>query len=89
MLQPVRFKEIHIPKPCHEDWDKMTAEEQGRFCASCQQVVYDFTRSTEEEFNELVATHGKVCGRFREEQIAPSFPVEKSLWNRFRISWRT
>ncbi len=84
MHNNIRFKDIRIPEPCHEDWNKMTPEEQGRFCASCQKVVYDFTRATEEEFNELVAEKGKVCGRFREDQIASNEPVEKPFWTTFR-----
>ncbi len=80
----IGFKDIRIPEPCHEDWNKMTPEEKGRFCASCQKVVYDFTRATEEEFNELVAEKGKVCGHFREGQVASNDPVEKSFWTGFR-----
>lgn len=34
---------IEIPKPCHEDWDAMTPNENGRFCGSCAKTVVDFT----------------------------------------------
>ena len=35
-----------IPEPCHENWNKMTPQEQGRHCAVCSKVVVDFTKKT-------------------------------------------
>ena len=40
---------ISIPKPCHEDWNKMTPDAKGAFCASCQKSVYDFSNKTDQE----------------------------------------
>lgn len=37
---------ITIPKPCHQNWDKMTPNEQGRFCNSCAKTVVDATHLT-------------------------------------------
>src|SRR4051812_14945111 len=36
--------QLHIPKPCHEDWNAMTPATQGRHCASCDKTVVDVTR---------------------------------------------
>ena len=60
---------IHIPKPCHENWNEMTANEKGRFCDACSQTVIDFTSSTEEEINVAMKSDSKICGRFREKQL--------------------
>eukprot|EP01041_Mallomonas_annulata_P034394 gene34394-57152_t len=61
---------ISIPNPCHENWNEMKAEEQGRFCSKCAKTVVDFTQKSKEQiksyFEEL---SGKVCGRFRNEQL--------------------
>ncbi len=62
----------------------MTPFEKGRFCSACKKNVYDFSRSTEEEYNEIVEKEGPVCGRFREDQIAPRKPVKPLVWTRFR-----
>lgn len=56
---------ISIPEPCHEDWDKMTINTKGRFCASCAKTVVDFTQSTPQEIYQHLQTHPKTCGRVK------------------------
>lgn len=59
-----------IPKPCHENWDKMLPEEKGKFCASCQKSVHDFTQSSSQEIKNIFEKeNGNICGRFREDQL--------------------
>lgn len=62
---------ITIPKPCHEDWDKMTPDETGRFCNSCSKSVVDFTQMLPNEIQDFfVKNQGqKVCGRFKNSQL--------------------
>ena len=62
---------ISIPKPCHEDWNKMTPDAKGAFCASCQKSVYDFSDKTDEEIISVFEKEeeGKVCGRFTSAQL--------------------
>lgn len=61
---------ITIPEPCHENWDKMTPTEKGRFCAVCEKNLVDFTTySTQALFREVSASSGNVCGRFRNDQL--------------------
>jgi hypothetical protein len=62
---------ISIPKPCHEDWNKMTANEKGAFCGKCCKTVIDFSGKTPEEIRDtLLAESGKkVCGRFKSAQL--------------------
>lgn len=66
---------ITIPKPCHEDWNQMTAQEQGRLCAKCCKVVVDFTQKTTEQIVDILQSRSseKVCGRFRAAQVAVPF----------------
>ena len=63
---------ISIPKPCHEDWNKMTPDAKGAFCASCQKSVYDFSDKTNEEIISVFEKEeeGKVCGRFTPAQLS-------------------
>ncbi|MGQ7854939.1 hypothetical protein ACUN24_11935 [Pedobacter sp. WC2501] len=66
---PSKFK-IQISNPCHEDWEGMQSDVNGKFCGSCQKTVIDFTRFTDAAlkhwFNE---NQGSNCGRFKPEQL--------------------
>ncbi|MBZ4036176.1 energy transducer TonB [Flavobacterium sp. 17A] len=62
---------ITIPEPCQENWDKMTPNENGRFCLSCSKTVVDFTTMLPEEIQHFFIQNEneKVCGRFRKSQL--------------------
>ncbi len=64
--------QIIIPKPCHEDWNKMSTEERGGFCSRCNKTVFDFSTKTSKEVHQLISEHGeeKLCGRFRNDQLS-------------------
>src|ERR1041385_377391 len=70
--------QISIPKPCHQDWNKMTPEERGRFCSVCQKTVLDFSEKTKEEIQEFILAHRheQLCGRFRNQQLAEFSRIE-------------
>jgi hypothetical protein len=76
--------DISIKKPCHENWEDMTPNEQGAFCHKCVKSVVDFSEKTIEEIKEFFSkkTEGRVCGRFREDQMSElSFDA---FFDRFR-----
>ena len=61
---------ITIPKPCHENWNEMLPEDQGRFCLKCTKTVVDFTQKSKDEIKSFFSeATGKVCGRFAANQI--------------------
>lgn len=61
---------INIQEPCHEDWNKMSPVQQGRFCGSCRKKVVDFTTQTDEEIISFFSNYnGSACGRFTDEQL--------------------
>lgn len=66
-----RKHKITIPEPCHENWDKMTPNENGRFCLSCSKTVVDFTSMLPEEIQHFFIQNqnNKICGRFRKSQL--------------------
>jgi hypothetical protein len=69
---------ITIAKPCHENWNKMTPQEQGRHCAVCSKVVKDFTgKKTEDILNTLKNTEGEVCGRIGIQHLTPTNKRQK------------
>lgn len=63
--------QIKVPKPCHENWHNMTPKEQGRFCGSCEKVVVDFSKMSDQELlSHLSKAVGQpVCGRFANDQL--------------------
>jgi hypothetical protein len=68
---------IHIPKPCEQDWDKMTPQKEGRLCAACQTTVVDFSNKTLDEIKAYFESHKtkEVCGNF-----LPMHTVQKNKW---------
>jgi len=62
---------IQVPKPCHEDWNTMIADENGKFCGSCAKSVIDFTKMKAPEIQEyFIRNQGrKICGRFNNGQL--------------------
>ncbi len=73
---------ISIPKPCHENWEAMLPEEQGRHCLSCCKTVIDFsTWDNESIIFYLQNKNGeRVCGRFNAEQVTPGpLPAQQDL----------
>ncbi|MEI9808700.1 MAG: carboxypeptidase-like regulatory domain-containing protein [Bacteroidota bacterium] len=81
-----RFQ-LSIDVPCHENWDNMSASEQGRFCGSCQKQVMDFTSMSDAQvaaFFKKPST-GSVCGRFYDDQLNRDMrPPKKSIpWARY------
>lgn len=65
------YIQISIPQPCHEDWNKMTPQQQGRFCDSCQKCVVDFTGFSDADLYSFFTEHKgqKVCGRINSHQL--------------------
>src|SRR3569833_2484292 len=70
---------IHIPTPCHEDWQQMTPVDRGRFCQSCAKLVVDFTTMIDQEIlNYISKASGGICGRFANDQLQrPLQPIQK------------
>jgi len=69
---------ISIPKPCHEDWNKMTPNEKGAFCGKCAKTVIDFTTKTGTEIQDFFSEQqdSKICGRFKNDQLEPPKKID-------------
>ncbi|MFV8353082.1 energy transducer TonB [Flavobacterium sp. XS2P14] len=66
-----RKYKIAIPEPCQEDWNKMTPNDQGRFCMSCAKTVIDFTAMLPEEVQHFFIQNQNqnICGRMKKSQL--------------------
>lgn len=70
---------LNISQPCHENWNNMTPQDQGRFCGSCQKVVVDFSVMSDREIlNYFSKASEHICGRFLNNQLNKEIkPTEK------------
>ncbi|MFP4845842.1 carboxypeptidase-like regulatory domain-containing protein [Winogradskyella sp. PE311] len=74
---------INIPEPCHEDWNNMTPKEQGRHCAACNKTVIDFTKKTDESIIKTIESEGKLCGRFKSQQLNRKLILQRKYRNNY------
>jgi hypothetical protein len=76
--------QLQIPKPCHENWDKMTPDQKGKFCSSCQKQVVDFSQMSDREVTMFFKkpSTGSVCGRFMNDQLNRELEIPRK-----RIPW--
>ncbi|TGD81793.1 energy transducer TonB [Hymenobacter wooponensis] len=72
---------------CPEDWQQMTPVALGHHCTQCDRVVLDFTASTQVDLAAAFqnSPDGRVCGRFRPEQLAPR-PLLRQKLRRFLVA---
>ncbi|RYY94724.1 MAG: hypothetical protein EOO11_17310, partial [Chitinophagaceae bacterium] len=77
---------ITLDTPCTQDWDDLDPQGAGRFCASCNRCVLDFTNASDAAIVRHLQQHGTACGRLRADQLdrlllGTPAPV-KPLWAR-------
>ena len=68
----MKFK-LNIPEPCHEDWQQMSPTQKGKFCASCQKEVIDFTKLSASEIARKTKNTKQLCGRFTFTQLEQEY----------------
>ena len=74
---------ISIPSPCHENWAAMTPAEKGRFCASCQKKVHDFSILSDREIIDVLQKNDYVCANASVTQLQKPLHIAKQkhrLW---------
>lgn len=74
---------MKIEIPCHENFKRMTPSNDGRYCASCEKVVVDFTKmntgAIKDYFRNNVSS--EVCGRFKSSQVGEGTKLGRFVWN--------
>ena len=68
---------IQIPEPCHEDWQKMTPTEKGKFCGVCTKEVIDFSTKADEDLVKILSKSNNLCGRFKKSQLNREVKLER------------
>lgn len=88
---------ITIPQPCHENWNVMTPNEQGRFCNACAKTVVDFTQMSDDEVKHFLLAkkeEERICGRFKNGQLQDItislpqniFELQMPWWKKFLVA---
>ncbi|WP_317896595.1 T9SS type A sorting domain-containing protein [Aurantibacillus circumpalustris] len=72
---------IQIPEPCHEDWNNMQENLQGKHCETCNKSVIDFSSKTDLEINNLLLEKKgeNICGHFRKSQLNRPIKIHVDL----------
>lgn len=81
---------LTIPTPCHENWNRKSSAEQGRFCSVCSKTVKDFTAVPDEEIlDEFSKNSENVCGRFKTSQLNRDlqFSFINTLFAKFAVGF--
>lgn len=62
---------VSIPNPCAAGWDNMSPSGNDRYCSSCEKIVVDFTKMSNEEIKHYFETYAeqKTCGHFYSSQL--------------------
>jgi|GEM_PF-2456706 len=83
-------KEIgfRVPNPCHENWNKMSPIDQGKFCRACDKTVIDFSLMTNPEILQHISViNGNVCGRFNKDQLNRPVIISNTRKFSFTYGW--
>jgi carboxypeptidase-like protein/type IX secretion system substrate protein len=79
-----KFIQLQVPRPCHENWNKMTETDKGRFCSSCRKEVVDFSLMSDKQILEYISkSHNHICGRFTEPQLNRDMIINKER----KLTW--
>lgn len=81
----VFMKNLYVPKPCSENWEAMSPQGKGRFCAVCNKCVIDFTQKQPEEILQILTEieNEKVCGTFYNHQLNIEEEKSQKVKNQF------
>lgn len=54
---------VSLPKPCNENWEKMTPHGCNRQCAACNTVIHDLSSMTVADTEALLNAQSEICVR--------------------------
>lgn len=80
---------ILIPKPCHENWDLMTPDQQGKFCQVCSKTVHDFSQLPDDKLMECLNNNPNICANVKPDKLDRNFMYShlNSLFSKFAVGF--
>jgi hypothetical protein len=87
---PMQKIQLTIPQPCHENWNQMTPQTQGRFCGSCAKTVIDFSAMTDAQLIHYFTNlkQENVCGRMHPDQLDRSIELPAPPQKKWMLYWQ-
>lgn len=77
-LRIMKRVRVTIPNPCHENWQEMTPQSNGRHCFSCDTVVRDYANLSDTQLQHVLQQiEGPACGHFRKDQLNRNIRIAK------------
>lgn len=76
---------VSFPEPCGEDWKDMPARGCNRFCARCDQTIFDLFNLDIDQAEAMLAADKRVCVRARIDGEGVVKLRRKSTGNRRRM----
>ena len=65
---------------CPEKWNSMSPKNGGRYCGSCEKVVTDFSRMSNEEIvSTMNSSNAGACGSFKAHQLEQPFNDKRNV----------
>jgi len=77
---------INIAEPCHENWNRMSPNQNGRHCAKCEKTVHDFSSYSDAEIINFFKVGTNVCGRFKGTQLGRDLSRRTSMSPKWAIA---
>lgn len=66
----MKTKFLQLKKPCQENWESMTPQDQGRYCQQCAKNVLDLSQASMLEIAQaLKENNGSLCARITQKQL--------------------
>lgn len=65
------IREVKLGFKCHEEWSEMEERNENRHCQSCDKLVFDLTKLSNEEIIDFLSKRKKqkTCGSFTQSQL--------------------
>jgi len=77
------LENLRINNPCPLLQSRLNKTTDGNFdCNSCCHKVFDFTKASDEEILKVLASGGKICGIFQEDQLKGQDKVRYNFWQK-------
>ena len=59
-----KFDQLNVVSPCSVSWERMSGNQQQRFCGECSKTVFDFSQMTRGQIEAITfARKGQLCAR--------------------------
>lgn len=69
--------QLHINKPCVENWQNMKPGDRGRFCSVCKKEVLDFSHLSRQSIFYRLEPQRKICAKIPASQLNKDFTINK------------